>query len=380
MVGAFSLAQWAQLLAGAVLALVFALYLSPLPTGPTIFVACLLPGLPLAASYGAMGLEFSLAQGAMAAWRFWRLPRRYLPGPGQTAAGYLTEANPARPRGAAGRRRRRAVGGSVGRLARSRSERPAEAGELLHVEALDRSGVLVTSEGALVRYLRVTAKNPLVMGDAERAQVSHAFGQLVARIGAGQSLQFYVEATPVRLDELLGHSRREADRALAPLEQSRDTELRERGAALRRLHEALRGSLELHADEQAAVELGYYVIVPFVPDQGLRVDWRAVLPGRRPRLARAPLRRPLESHRRVLRESLRLTDAVRADLEALDLSTRLLSGAEVADLLWRRFNPTAADRTPERRPGDAGVAAGGAGRARRRPGRPGGRSGGACVA
>ena len=102
----------------------------------------------------------------------------------------------------------------MGRLARSRSERPGEAGELLHVEALDRSGVLVTSEGALVRYLRVTAKNPLVMGDTERAQVSHAFGQLVARIGAGQSLQFYVEATPVRLDELLGHSRREVDRAL----------------------------------------------------------------------------------------------------------------------------------------------------------------------
>ena len=29
----------------------------------------------------------------------------------------------------------------------------------------------------------------------------------------------------------------------------------------------------------------------------------------------------------------------------------MLSGPEVLDLLWRRFNPTAADRTPERRPG-----------------------------
>jgi hypothetical protein len=108
-VGAFSLAQWAQLLAGAVLGLVFAISLSPLPTGPTIFVACLLPGLPLAASYGAMGLEFSLAQGVMAAWRFWRRPRRYLPGPGRTAAGYLTEVNPqpnpeGRPAGVGGGR------------------------------------------------------------------------------------------------------------------------------------------------------------------------------------------------------------------------------------------------------------------------------------
>ncbi|MDP9294730.1 MAG: hypothetical protein M3O90_09975, partial [Actinomycetota bacterium] len=31
--------------------------------------------------------------------------------------------------------------------------------------------------------------------------------------------------------------------------------------------------------------------------------------------------------------------------------THMLSGPEVLDLLWRRFNPTASDRTPERRPG-----------------------------
>jgi hypothetical protein len=90
-VGAFSLGQWVQLLAGAVVGLLFGIYLSPLPAGPTIFIACLLPGLPLAASYGAMGLEFSLGQGARAAWRCWRRPRRYLPGPGQRAAGYLVE-------------------------------------------------------------------------------------------------------------------------------------------------------------------------------------------------------------------------------------------------------------------------------------------------
>jgi hypothetical protein len=91
-VGAFSVAQWVQLLAGVVLALLFGIYLSPLPAGPTIFIACLLPGLPLAASYGAMGLEFSLAQGARAAWRFWRQPRRYVSGPGRST-GYLVEPN-----------------------------------------------------------------------------------------------------------------------------------------------------------------------------------------------------------------------------------------------------------------------------------------------
>ena len=58
---------------------------------PTVFISCLLPGLPLAASYGAMGLEFSLVQGVRAGWRYWRRPRRYLPGPGPTSNGYHVE-------------------------------------------------------------------------------------------------------------------------------------------------------------------------------------------------------------------------------------------------------------------------------------------------
>jgi hypothetical protein len=93
-VGRFSLSQWAQLLAGVVLGLVFGIYLSPLPPTATIFISCLLPGLPLAASYGAMGLEFSLAQLARAAWRFWRAPRRWLPGPGASTVGYLVMLDP----------------------------------------------------------------------------------------------------------------------------------------------------------------------------------------------------------------------------------------------------------------------------------------------
>ena len=113
----------------------------------------------------------------------------------------------------------------------------------------------------------------------------------------------------------------------------------------------MRESLERHADAQAAVDVAYYVVVPYLPDQRVSLDWSQLLPARRRRLAGASLERSLESHRRVARESLHLTDWIRGDLEALDLSTHMLSGPEVLDLLWRRFNPTAADRTPERRPG-----------------------------
>jgi hypothetical protein len=102
-VGHFTLAQWAQLLAGVVLGLVFGIYLSPLPPTVTVFISCLLPGLPLAAGYGAMGLEFSLAQLARAVWRFWRAPSRWLPGPGVPTAGYLVVPDPDPDKRSAGR-------------------------------------------------------------------------------------------------------------------------------------------------------------------------------------------------------------------------------------------------------------------------------------
>ena len=121
-----------------------------------------------------------------------------------------------------------------------------EAGELCPVEALDREGLLVTSDGALVRVLRAAPKNPLVMSAAEREQIGHAFGQLAGRLQAGQSLQFYVEATPVRLDALLERSEADAQRAWRAL-----TDAEDRAAALRRLHAALRESLERHSSRLA---------------------------------------------------------------------------------------------------------------------------------
>lgn len=85
--GSFSLGQWAQITAGATLAAVFGVYVSPFPSDVTIFASIVVAGLPIALSYGAMGLEFSVGQLALAAWRYWQLPRSYLPGPGR-ASGY----------------------------------------------------------------------------------------------------------------------------------------------------------------------------------------------------------------------------------------------------------------------------------------------------
>jgi hypothetical protein len=104
--GAFSLGQWAQISVAGAVAAVFGVYLSPFPVSLTIFVSIVTAGLPVALSYGAMGLEFSVGRFAWAAWRYWREPRRYLPGPGDAASGYVVQhaAEPAPEIGAHERR------------------------------------------------------------------------------------------------------------------------------------------------------------------------------------------------------------------------------------------------------------------------------------
>jgi hypothetical protein len=92
--GAFSLGQWAQITAAGIAAALFGGYLSPFPTQVTIFVSIVGAGLPVAVSYGAMGLEFSVAQFVRAGWGYWRGPRRFLAGAGEPTAGYAVLADP----------------------------------------------------------------------------------------------------------------------------------------------------------------------------------------------------------------------------------------------------------------------------------------------
>jgi hypothetical protein len=87
-IGGLSLVQWAQLIATALFALAFAIYLSPFPTGPTISVALLIAGVPTAASYAFQGAEFSASRFVKAIYRYMRSTRRFLPGAGNMAQGY----------------------------------------------------------------------------------------------------------------------------------------------------------------------------------------------------------------------------------------------------------------------------------------------------
>lgn len=217
-----------------------------------------------------------------------------------------------------------------------------EAGELLAVEAIYRTGLVVRSDGALVRVLRVFPPNPLVMSETARSELATSFCHLAGRLRPNQSLQYYVAARPVGLDAVLAECRDEVETwaGPAPTRDRRATDAR--GLDRWRLCAAMEQSIRLHADEQAAVDLGTYVIVPFRPP---RRQSKALLDEVK-RLGRsAPvLERDERAHRRAVRDSMAHVDQIRGELTAMGIRSRLLSGEQVVDLLWSRFNPSSADR------------------------------------
>src|ERR1035437_10548811 len=89
------------------------------------------------------------------------------------------------------------------------AHRMKQAGELLAVEAIDRTGMVITSEGALVRIINVTPPNPLILSAEERVRIAQGYCHLLSRLRADQSLQFYVVSRPIDLDEILAGARRE---------------------------------------------------------------------------------------------------------------------------------------------------------------------------
>jgi hypothetical protein len=83
--------QWAQLISSGLAGLLFALYVSPLPVGPTLTVSVLVAGLPVAVSYGLSGAEFSATRLALAVCRWARRPSQYQAGAGAMLTGYVVQ-------------------------------------------------------------------------------------------------------------------------------------------------------------------------------------------------------------------------------------------------------------------------------------------------
>jgi hypothetical protein len=212
------------------------------------------------------------------------------------------------------------------------------AGDFFAVAALFEDGLLIRDDGVFVRYLEVIPRNPLVLDERDCQELAAEFGAIARQIPAGANAQFYVHATPLRLTDVLARYRRQVAHATAELAGG-DPEHQQRAAALRALASVHAESLDQHADDHAAVEVRYVVVLPFDPSMASMRPGALTL--RAPR-RQTILARDLDAHRRLARESLRYADGIRSGLHASGLQARAIDGADVADLLWQRGTPRAA--------------------------------------
>ena len=208
--------------------------------------------------------------------------------------------------------------------------------ELLPLDSLTADGLLVRCDGAHVRALDVTPSNPLVLDEEGAERMTRGLCELLLRVPAGMSVQLYAQADPVDLEVLLDRCRDQTDAATQALIDDLTTV--DQGEALRELAALHERSLAQHADGQAAVDLRFALLCPYLP------------PSDRPRRRRPKLPAEAKTERdRLARESLAHVDRLASALTGCELSARLLDGPAFADLLWRRIAP----RTSRVLPGEA---------------------------
>src|SRR5271155_5627613 len=138
----------------------------------------------------------------------------------------------------------------------------ASTGDLLGIAAIEPDGLLVREDGTYVRVLEVGVVNPLVLDQAEGERVASAFGQVAARLPDRQSLQLYVQGTPLALDEILAEETHRCEQAAGAAEDIGEDE---RAQAIRRLGIAQEQSIRTHALTVAPLELRYLVVCPWQP-------------------------------------------------------------------------------------------------------------------
>jgi hypothetical protein len=84
-----TIGQYATLAGTTLVAIVFGLYISPLPTGVTMALSLFLAGLPVSISYAVSGFDVSVTDTIAALYRWVRDDKHFLPGAGETPTGYV---------------------------------------------------------------------------------------------------------------------------------------------------------------------------------------------------------------------------------------------------------------------------------------------------
>jgi len=324
--------QWLLVVSCAALALGVIDLLHP-PTPIALWLGTVLLTAPVAVSYFTSAATVSLGRLLLDHAR-WRLASRELPAASGVehvrARGFVVADLP-----------RRGLRPSLPGRARQDRACPSS-GDLLPLEALSAEGVGVLESGALVRWIEVSPVNPLIYDSDGAEGISRAFTQLAARLpDERQSLQLIAQAMPIPIEAVLAGEREDCHSAA---QDARSRGWGELGVAIERLGLAQEQSIRTQSQALAALELRYFVVVPWLPAR----EGRSIP---RPSSRNGPLRLSPAAYERAARESARHCEGVRTDLESIGLSTHELDGAEVARLLWARFAPAQADagRTPNLR-------------------------------
>jgi hypothetical protein len=216
----FTIRQWALLIADASLVL-GVVYLAALPAKAAITLVVFTVGLPAALAYVSEtgGIQLGLLLRDLITWRTG--PRNLRPGPAKGSAAAL-----------------------------------------LGVAAIEPDGLLIRDDGSHVRYLEVTRVNPLVLEPAEAERVSSAFAQVAARLPDSQSLQLYVQATPLELEEILAVETHRCEQAAGAAQDSGEPG---RAKAIRALGIAHERTIRHAAETVYPLHLRHYVVCPGTP-------------------------------------------------------------------------------------------------------------------
>jgi hypothetical protein len=196
--------------------------------------------------------------------------------------------------------------------------RRAQTGQLLAVSSITQDGLVLRTDGTLVRVLEAIA--PLRMSAEQLERTSRAVGELAGMLPDRQSLQLITNAQPLDTQPLIDELHAHAQHAHAALDRDG---LGDRGVALEQLALATAAGVVEHAERRVAMALEHLLVIPWRPTRGTLRPHALTMSA----LARAV--DELDAH----------TASIHAHLHALDLRPRVLTGPQIAALLDRHLNP-----------------------------------------
>lgn len=216
--------------------------------------------------------------------------------------------------------------------------RVGDLSRLLPLAAIEPDGLAITRDGTYVRVIEADHVLQPWRGDGDhRERLRKRLRQLITRIPDRQSLQIIVEAQALDAERALTQDWLEINAAAAA--RRRQAGGIESADAMKNFGYALQQTISRSARVIDAVEMRWWVVVPYVHDaHSFEL----------PRLRRPAAKEiSLREHEQAAYESSRLAANILSDLRGMECRARELDGAQYLALLWRWFHPDTDSYPPE---------------------------------